>query len=197
MLERLDWRIFEGINQVELGRCYDLFFEGITWFGSLYLVIPILLALGLVRRDAARVRFFKVVTVCLVGTGVVILSLKPLVDRPRPTCVAGLTVCVEEGECEVVENPPHATQLRGSSNLCRQSFPSGHCQTAFAWLLCVALLWRDEKRPWPGWVMAGCLLLASLVAASRMVLGVHYPSDVVSGSLLGAAGAWLSVRFVK
>lgn len=197
MLEQLDWQIFEAINQVSLGPVYDAFFAGITWVGSLFVVIPILLVLGLVRRVSTRARFFKVVVACLIGTGAFIVTLKPLVDRARPTCTAGIAACVEDGECAAVETPPHATIFRGSSAICRMSFPSGHSQTAFAWLLCVALLWRDEKRPHARWVLSGAVVLASLVALSRIVLGVHYPSDVLTGSLLGAVGAWLSVRFIK
>jgi undecaprenyl-diphosphatase len=59
------------------------------------------------------------------------------------------------------------------------SFPSGHAAGVFAFAAFVALRW-------PRWG-APALAFAALVAASRVVLGVHYPSDVLAGALLGAA----------
>ena len=66
------------------------------------------------------------------------------------------------------------------------SFPSGHTLHAVAFSL-VALRYYPEL--WP-------LLLpfAALVALSRVVLGLHYPSDVVAGAAIGAAVAGLSTH---
>lgn len=65
------------------------------------------------------------------------------------------------------------------------SFPSGH--TATAWLMAVLC---------SGWLPALALPLlawASLVGLSRIVLGVHYPSDVLVGALLGASSGLLAL----
>lgn len=59
------------------------------------------------------------------------------------------------------------------------SFPSGHSATAFAAATAVGLLCPRLRLP--------LLALAVLVAASRVYLGVHYPSDVLVGSALGIA----------
>lgn len=61
----------------------------------------------------------------------------------------------------------------------RLSFPSAHAtsSTAAAMLLC-----RATRSPLP-------LAVVPLMALSRLVLGVHYPSDVVAGALVGAAVA--------
>jgi undecaprenyl-diphosphatase len=59
------------------------------------------------------------------------------------------------------------------------SFPSGHATTAFAAAVLLAI-W------YPRW--SGAFLgLAMLVALSRIVLGSHFPSDVLAGALLGSA----------
>ena len=78
------------------------------------------------------------------------------------------------------------------------SFPSGHAAfagVAFA-MLAILIARRTPRRP--AWVrVAGvllCLVLAVLIAASRVWLHAHYPTDVIGGLLLGsgwALAAWL------
>jgi undecaprenyl-diphosphatase len=59
------------------------------------------------------------------------------------------------------------------------SFPSGHAAGSFAFAAFVAV--RAPRWAAPAFVWA------ALVACSRCVLGVHYPSDVLAGALLGGA----------
>ncbi len=61
------------------------------------------------------------------------------------------------------------------------SFPSGHTTTAFALAGCLALLF-----PRWGWL---ALPLAALVGVARVVMGSHYPADVVMGAGVGLACA--------
>ena len=65
----------------------------------------------------------------------------------------------------------------------RYSFPSGHTLHAvsFAWQL-------TAHFPELGWVLVP---LAALIAASRVVLGLHYPTDVLAGAAIGASLAAL------
>lgn len=65
------------------------------------------------------------------------------------------------------------------------SFPSGHASGAFASAVALVLLVPRLRAP--------ALVLAVLVALSRVYLGVHYPLDIVAGGLLGAAVAALVV----
>ena len=61
------------------------------------------------------------------------------------------------------------------------SFPSGHTLHAVVFTLVAAVYY-----PWLAWIAVPFTLL---VAASRVMLGLHYPSDVVAGALIGAAVA--------
>jgi undecaprenyl-diphosphatase len=84
------------------------------------------------------------------------------------------------------------------------SFPSGH---AFGSAVAYGMLALVVLRVWHGsrwrWVLAGALwAFAGLVALSRPMLGVHYPSDVLAGMSLGlgwgffwaAVADWLDLR---
>jgi membrane-associated phospholipid phosphatase len=66
------------------------------------------------------------------------------------------------------------------------SFPSGHTAAAFATATSLSLNYPTWKVIVPSFVWAGA------VGYSRMYLGVHYPSDVLAGALLGAGSAWLT-----
>jgi undecaprenyl-diphosphatase len=94
------------------------------------------------------------------GTGIgAFLVLKKVSGRKRP--------CAIEPHCWATLLPPD-----------QFSFPSGHSITAFAVVIPFGLFY-------PGW-MVGLLFCAVSVAASRILLGMHFLSDVVAGSALGA-----------
>ena len=74
---------------------------------------------------------------------------------------------------------------RAGATLDRYSFPSGHTLHA------VSFAWQASAHfPALAWVL---LPLAGLIAASRVVLGLHYPSDVLAGAAIGAALAELGL----
>jgi undecaprenyl-diphosphatase len=66
------------------------------------------------------------------------------------------------------------------------SFPSAHSIAAFALAFAVSAIWPRARVP--------MILYAILIAASRLVLLAHHPSDVVAGALVGVVGA-MSVRY--
>lgn len=93
--------------------------------------------------------------------------LKHLVARPRPW------LTVEGLRFLVVEPDPN-------------SFPSGHTCAAFS----AAGAWFGalSKR----WMGITALVLAALMGLSRLYVGVHFPSDVLAGALVGLFAAWLA-----
>ena len=104
----------------------------------------------------------------VVATSGTVSALKALVGRVRP--------CDALGWCT-----PILVASPGGG-----SFPSGHAAGSFAFAAFVTM--RS-----PRWAPLA-LAYAALVAWSRCVLGVHYPSDVVGGAFLGAAiGAAVAV----
>jgi undecaprenyl-diphosphatase len=77
----------------------------------------------------------------------------------------------------------HSTIDLGMTPLDRYSFPSGHTLHA------VSFAWQATAHfPELGWVLVP---LAALIAGSRVVLGLHYPTDVLAGAAIGASLAEL------
>ncbi len=89
--------------------------------------------------------------------------LKPLVHRARPDTRFEAT--------QVMAHPPTSW-----------SFPSGHASSSAAGALMLASTWPSAR--------AGFWLLAIGISASRIYLGVHYPTDVVAGFAIGVLVAW-------
>lgn len=116
-----------------------------------------------------RCRLGLVVCAASVGGWIIDGTLKQLFQRPRPDVV------------------PH---LREVYTL---SFPSGHALTsAVVYLTLGALLMRiADRRLTKFFCMAAAMTVTFFVGASRVYLGVHYPTDVVAGWLLGFSWALL------
>jgi len=98
------------------------------------------------------------------------IVLKPLVGRIRPYDFDPTITLIIPPEIEF-------------------SFPSGHSLAAFEGAVSIFLYRRRWGIP--------ALVLAALTAFSRVYLQVHYPTDVICGSLLGAAFAVLAFSMVK
>lgn len=99
------------------------------------------------------------------------LTIKPLLSRPRPWVV------LEDFVTLATSADPN-------------SFPSGHTCSAFAFGVAVAVV-----VPWK-WAKAAALAAAALMGFSRLYVGVHFPSDVLAGAVIGTVcgllGAYLT-----
>jgi undecaprenyl-diphosphatase len=144
---------------------------GLTVVGSGWALVPIAAA-G--THPKLRSHVLRLVGV-LLAVAVAVLALKALFGRARPcACLADV----------------HALVFAAPTD---PSFPSGHAAGAFAFAVYVALEARVHVL-----AKAALFAMAAGIALSRVVLGVHFPSDVVSGALLGcvvgALGASRSAR---
>jgi undecaprenyl-diphosphatase len=139
----------------------------ITHFGGTAVLIPVMAVVGLVvafrHRRHDHPRWAVLGFLLTAGVGIVIVNnvLKWLVDRDRPA----------------VE---HLSSAGGSS------FPSGHSAAAAACWAAIALV---AARRLPAgrrrWAAAGAVAIAVAVASSRVLLGVHWLTDVIAGVIVG------------
>jgi undecaprenyl-diphosphatase len=140
----------------------------VTWAGSAFVLVPLALAIAVPLYRAGHRREALVVVICLGGAMLLSDLVKLLVSRPRPPV-------------------SHLQPVTGSS------WPSGHATQAGAfWFSLVAILpaLQRSARACRGAAAVAALVVLA-VAASRVYLGVHYPSDVVAGALLGVG--WTAV----
>jgi membrane-associated phospholipid phosphatase len=103
---------------------------------------------------------------------------------------AFITVALKNGfkrERPFVTYPDIDVQTYGGS----YSFPSGHTSTVFATATSLSI-------SFPKWyVIVPTFAWAGTVGYSRMHLGVHYPSDVISGAIIGSGSAYVSYKLNK
>ncbi len=180
-LEQLDHYVFFLIN-IGLGRQWlDPVFHGFSVLGEWTICI---VAMAFLAQDGRRRLYRHILAVLLILTVFSTFNseVKRIVRRPRPAAL--FHEQVKEGPAEI--------RIVGEK-LYKKSFPSGHSLLAFFMMTYVGLCKR-EYRFW-------AILIATMIAFSRIYVGAHFPSDCISGSLLGVLGgycAWqVFVRFSR
>ena len=149
----------------------DVFWQFITHLGDegyLWIVMGIILLFFKKTRPIG----FTVLISLLFDFLIINVALKGLVARPRPFVVN-----------ELIE------PLVGGVSPYR-SFPSGHSGGSFAAMFAL-YRWVPKKIGIPA------LFLASLVALSRLYVGVHYPTDILGGFIIGFICSALAYCIVK
>ncbi|WNG93742.1 phosphatase PAP2 family protein [Mycobacterium sp. ITM-2016-00318] len=136
------------------------------------IVVLTVLAAGVFRLLFGRCRESLVVIYAVVGETATFLATTLFIDRPRPAV-------------------PHLDEAPPTS-----SFPSGHTAAAICFYGSVAaiVIWHSRRRWLTVVAVIACAAVPLTIAASRVYRGMHYPTDVLAGMLLGAI--WLSVVIV-
>jgi undecaprenyl-diphosphatase len=159
-LARLDRELLLAMNQGWRSPAADAVMVWIT--GARHFLVPLaLLWLGLLLFGGRRGRLIAaaLLVTLLLTDPISVQLLKPLIQRVRP-CFA------VEGVQALVAQPRSP------------SFPSSHAANSFG---AATVLFAAQRR----WGLLG-FVIAGVVSFSRVYVGVHYPSDVVGGAVLGA-----------
>jgi undecaprenyl-diphosphatase len=172
----MDIQLFHLINRGMANPLFDVLMPALTEQGYL-LVFPLVLyalyAGSRTRTPAGRTYIGTALAAVLIAILAILLAyalgsqLKVLIARPRP--------------CQALEGVRLLFHCPSSFSL-----PSSHAVTSFAYATPLALLTRPFLRL--AWRLMP-VALATAVAFSRPYLGVHYPSDVLAGALLGTVVA--------
>ncbi|MEE0970332.1 MAG: phosphatase PAP2 family protein [Clostridia bacterium] len=170
-LNSFELTILEGIRNAIGCSFLDGFFSAITKFadaGIGWIVISVLLLLfKRTRKTGIMVGLALVIGLLTVNCGI-----KPLVGRIRPYELS------EAMKAALLVDP-----------LSDGSFPSGHTLASFE--AATVLMIRDKRYGIPA------LVLAFIIAFSRLYLCVHYPSDVLAGLILGVIYGILAVYIIN
>jgi undecaprenyl-diphosphatase len=144
----------------------------VTNAGSFALLAPLSIAYLLLRRWKRPADDLALLVIAA-GSAALPSLVKLIVARPRPT-------------------------LEHLSQLTSLSFPSEHTTQAAAIYLTIAImLSKGLNRGWRESVIVIAVLIALAVAWSRVYLGVHYPTDVIAGLLLGWGWALLVFHWAR
>lgn len=119
---------------------------------------------------ARRAAAWRVILTIALSSLVVNGVVKPFIWRDRPFKVLG--------DVRVIDAQPQSS-----------SFPSGHAANAIAGAVATSQMLPGATVIW--W------LLGATIAISRIYVGVHFPLDVLSGSILGLMCAYFVLRDVK
>lgn len=127
-------------------------------------MLLITLAIALLRKSIQFRTYFYMMSTVLIMSAITSPVLKSVFNRERPFYTHG--------------------HIEKRSTGGKSSFPSGHTLEAFSMAMAVANCFRRRR------LTLVVFVWASLVGYSRMALGVHYPSDVIGGIVIGILIGW-------
>lgn len=176
-LEQLDHQLFFAINNGWSAPVLDYLFWTLAMFGNgTGMVLGALVLLWCCDRGLVKRHWAWLLLAVFMGAAVMQV-LKYGIGRPRP--LSTFALLVESGQAHI--------NVVGRA-LSHRSFPSGHAQAAASVLTYLGCLY---PRYWLGWGMG--ILLAAI---GRVYVGVHFPSDVIVGAIIGSFSA-LAVVYLQ
>ncbi|WP_097157177.1 phosphatase PAP2 family protein [Bacillus oleivorans] len=165
----MECKLFRIINRYFERKLLNRFFRTVTHLGGATFTIT--LVLGIILLSSQSIRYTAIASaIALTISHIPVALIKKWYPRSRPYAVLD--------HIHVTDNP-----------LNDHSFPSGHTTAIFA-ILTPFVVWNPT--------LAIILVpIGFIIGFSRIYLGLHYPSDVLAGCLLGCVSGFLSFIWIK
>ncbi|MBR5152364.1 MAG: phosphatase PAP2 family protein [Clostridia bacterium] len=164
----MDWQILSAIQSLQ-NPFLDALMPRLTVLGNAG-IFWILVALVLLMIPKTRRCGIAMAIALLLTLLMGNCLLKPLIARPRPFSM--------DSAISILIPPPEDF-----------SFPSGHTYSGIASAI---ILWRFNRK-----LGIPAMILAIMIAFTRLYLMLHFPSDIFGGVLLGILCAYLGIHFTK
>ena len=165
--------LFYFINNGLSNPFFNFLMPAITNFGS-FIAMAIICVLMYIFGGENTRKVALLGLVALLLANVAVYLLKIIVAEPRPFIVL-----------------PNVIQLVSESEA--YGFPSGHAASSFAVMTMIGLKYRLHFKGKTYRLLYPLLAFASLIAFSRVYIGVHYPLDVIFGAIIGILSALLVI----
>ncbi|MCB2296025.1 phosphatase PAP2 family protein [Clostridium algoriphilum] len=156
-IDKFDNYILFVIEKYVHNRCLDIIMPIVTFTGNLG-IIWIIIAIALILEKPYRVVGNLIIITLIISTIVGEGIVKHIVRRVRP--------CNKQNNVGLLSTSPIS-----------YSFPSGHTLSSFAVAEMLSMYFTQYKLLF--------MLIAFLIALSRLYLYVHYPTDVIAGMVIG------------
>jgi undecaprenyl-diphosphatase len=151
-------KLMEWANGWWSSPALDQILPWLTYLGSHFAVILFIILSWVITKQRM---FFRRLILLYAIQSAVVYGLKFLIQRQRPFLFLEMASKLSKGPGEILD----------------PSFPSAH--TAFSFMMATLLsLWFPRSR-------MIFLIVAGFIGWTRIYLGLHYPSDVIAGALLG------------
>lgn len=179
------WAFAELAEHVRAGSTQHFDDAVLTWIGAHQLPWLQRLAVEITALGTGSV----VAMMALIAA--LFLALSPHRYRALLLIAATMGGLLLNGVLKLIFDRPRPEIFAWGTHVVSSSFPSGHAMNSVIVYSTVAYLAaRLESRPWMRWItLLVAALVIVLVCLSRLYLGVHYPSDVAAGAVVGLAWA--------
>lgn len=166
-MNTIDLQISEFIVGLRNPIC-DAIFTFVAHLGDV-MIVWIILALVLLYKSKKLKQLMYIIPIAAIGSIINSLIIKPIIKRPRPFIQSDLIIPLV--------------------NEASFSMPSGHSMSSFLAATLLAYYFPKYKYCF--------FVLATLIAFSRVYVGVHFTSDVIVGSIIGCLFAKIGLYFVS